>query len=120
MNEQITGDVAPGWGAVADVLGESIESGEDVGASVAVYHRGERVGDIAGGSFTRERGGRYDADARVFEPDIETPRKRRLRKRDDVVERAGSDIDTRRLDRCTRPRRGEGERRGIGRAAGDA
>ena len=49
MNEHITGDVAPGWEAVADVLGESIESGEDVGASVAVYHRGERVVDIAGG-----------------------------------------------------------------------
>jgi CubicO group peptidase (beta-lactamase class C family) len=61
MNEQITGDVAPGWEAVADVLGESIESGEDVGASVAVYHRGERVVDIAGGSFTPE-GGAYDRD----------------------------------------------------------
>ena len=61
MNEQIMGDVAPGWEAVADVLAESIESGEDVGASVAVYHRGERVVDIAGGSFTPE-GGAYDRD----------------------------------------------------------
>jgi CubicO group peptidase (beta-lactamase class C family) len=61
MNERIVGEVAPGWESVADVLADSIERGEDIGASVAVYHRGERVVDIAGGSFTPDGGG-YDRD----------------------------------------------------------
>ncbi len=56
---EIHGHVAPGWQAVADLLAASIERGEDVGASVAVYHRGQCVVDIAGGSFHAD-GGDYD------------------------------------------------------------
>ena len=56
---EIHGHVAPGWQAVADVLAASIERGDDVGASVAVYHRGQRVVDVAGGSFHAD-GGDYD------------------------------------------------------------
>ena len=58
-NTKIHGDVTAGWEAVADVLRANVEQGEDTGASVAVYHRGVPVVDIAAGSFTPE-GGDYD------------------------------------------------------------
>lgn len=49
----VTGHVASGWEGVADALRASIERGDDVGASVAVYHRGECVVDVAGGTAGR-------------------------------------------------------------------
>lgn len=49
----VTGRVAAGWEGVADALRTSIERGDDVGASVAVYHRGECVVDVAGGTSGR-------------------------------------------------------------------
>ena len=58
-NTEIRGETAPGWGAIADVLRASIDAGDDTGASVAVYHRGRCVSDLAGGTFTRD-GGDYD------------------------------------------------------------
>src|SRR5829696_4716565 len=58
-NFDLDGATAPGWEAVAEVLRDDIERGEDTGASVAVYHRGAPVVDIAGGSFTPD-GGTYD------------------------------------------------------------
>jgi CubicO group peptidase (beta-lactamase class C family) len=58
-NTEIRGQTAPGWEGVAETLRASIEAGEDVGASVAVWHRGAPVVDIAAGSFTRD-GGAYD------------------------------------------------------------
>lgn len=61
-NTTIHGQTADGWGAVADVLRDSIERGDDAGASVAVYHRGRCVVDIAGGQFSRD-GGEYDQQA---------------------------------------------------------
>jgi CubicO group peptidase (beta-lactamase class C family) len=60
-NHDVNGDIAPGWEAVADVLRASLERGDDLGASVAVYHRGQRVVDVAGGQFGRD-GGEYDRD----------------------------------------------------------
>jgi CubicO group peptidase (beta-lactamase class C family) len=56
---EVDGATAPGWEAVAEVLRDDIERGEDTGASVAVYHRGAPVVDVAGGSFTPD-GGTYD------------------------------------------------------------
>ena len=56
---EIRGETAPGWGAVADVLRDNVERGEDVGASVAVYHHVVPVADLAAGSFGRD-GGAYD------------------------------------------------------------
>src|SRR5688572_30242476 len=58
---ELDGVVATGWEGVADVLAANLESGADIGASVAVYHRGECVVDVAGGSFSRD-GGTYDRD----------------------------------------------------------
>lgn len=58
----VQGHVSPGWERVGDVLRQSIDHGADVGASVAVYHRGERVVDVAGGAFS-VAGGDYTTDA---------------------------------------------------------
>ena len=58
-NHDVHGEVASGWEGVPAVLRASLERGEDVGASVCVYHRGVPVVDIAGGTFTRD-GGAYD------------------------------------------------------------
>jgi CubicO group peptidase (beta-lactamase class C family) len=58
-NHEVNGDVTTGWEGVADVLRASLQSGADTGASVAVYHRGAKVVDIAGGAFGRQ-GGDYD------------------------------------------------------------
>ena len=58
-NHDVHGEVASGWEGVPAVLHASLERGEDVGASVCVYHRGVPVVDIAGGTFTRD-GGAYD------------------------------------------------------------
>lgn len=58
----VHGHVADGWHAVADTLSASLARGDDVGASVAVYHRGQRVVDIAGGAFD-ESGAVYGPDS---------------------------------------------------------
>jgi CubicO group peptidase (beta-lactamase class C family) len=58
-NSEIHGETAAGWEGVADVLRANLERGEDTGASVAVYHRGACVVDVAGGSVTPD-GGAYD------------------------------------------------------------
>ena len=58
-NIDIHGETAAGWEAVADVLRANIAAGEDTGASVAIYHRGAPVVDIAAGAFTPD-GGVYD------------------------------------------------------------
>jgi CubicO group peptidase (beta-lactamase class C family) len=58
-NTDIHGETASGWEGVADVLRANVASGEDIGASVAVYHRGTCVVDIAAGAFTPD-GGTYD------------------------------------------------------------
>lgn len=59
MGATVDGHVAGGWESLADTMRANIDSGEDVGAGVAVFHRGECVVDLTGGSFTRE-GPAYD------------------------------------------------------------
>lgn len=50
---QIGGSVAHGWEPVRDEFEANLTSGEEVGAQVAVYHRGAKVVDLWGGSFDR-------------------------------------------------------------------
>jgi len=50
-NTTVGGFVAPGWEPVRAAFEKNFELGEEVGASAAVYHRGQRVVDIWGGSF---------------------------------------------------------------------
>lgn len=58
-NVEVQGRTAAGWEQVAEVLVANVERGEDTGASVAVYHRGACVVDIAAGQLT-PGGGSYD------------------------------------------------------------
>jgi CubicO group peptidase (beta-lactamase class C family) len=54
------GFVATGWEPVKAAFEKNFELGEEVGASAAVYHRGQRVVDIWGGSFDTTSDRPYD------------------------------------------------------------
>lgn len=54
------GFVAPGWEPVKSAFEKNFELGEELGASAAVYHRGQKVVDIWGGSFDTTSGRPYD------------------------------------------------------------
>jgi len=56
------GLVAPGWEAVRDAFADNFSAGRDVGAGVAVYHRGQPVVDLRGGFFDRDRTTPYGQD----------------------------------------------------------
>jgi CubicO group peptidase (beta-lactamase class C family) len=58
----VDGHVADGWQPVADLLTASIDGGDDVGASVAIYHHGRCVVDVAGGAFAPGSDRAYDRD----------------------------------------------------------
>jgi CubicO group peptidase (beta-lactamase class C family) len=47
----IGGTVAAGWEPVQEAFSANLASGEEVGAGVSVYHRGEKVVDLWGGAF---------------------------------------------------------------------
>ncbi len=55
------GDVAPGWEKVREAFVGNF-AGEEVGAAVAVYHRGRKVVDLWGGSFDAEGSRDYSED----------------------------------------------------------
>jgi CubicO group peptidase (beta-lactamase class C family) len=59
---QITvgGFVAPGWEPVKAAFQKNFELGEEIGAAAAVYHRGDKVVDIWGGSFDTDSDRPYD------------------------------------------------------------
>lgn len=59
----VEGFVEPGWEGVREAFAANLAAGEDVGASVAVYHRGRPVVDLWGGHFDRERTRPYGEDA---------------------------------------------------------
>ena len=46
----VDGEVAPGFDAVANAFERNFEELGDIGAGVAVYHRGRLVVDLAAGS----------------------------------------------------------------------
>ncbi|HEY4608298.1 MAG TPA: serine hydrolase domain-containing protein, partial [Ilumatobacteraceae bacterium] len=54
------GFVAPGWEPVRAAFEKNFELGEEVGASAAVYHRGQLVVDVHGGAFTAGSDRSYD------------------------------------------------------------
>jgi CubicO group peptidase (beta-lactamase class C family) len=56
----IGGGVANGWEPVKAAFEKNFELGEDVGASAAVYHCGEKVVDIWAGSFDEAGDRAYD------------------------------------------------------------
>jgi len=54
------GFVAPGWEPVRAAFERNFELGEEVGASAAVYHRGQLVVDVHGGVFAAGSDRPYD------------------------------------------------------------
>lgn len=56
------GFVADGWSEVAAAFAHNIDTREDIGAGVAVFHKGECVVDIAGGYFDKEATRPYTRD----------------------------------------------------------
>ncbi len=55
IEKTIQGHVEEGFGSVADLLADFVESGRDIGASLGVYHAGRPVVEIWGGHLDRER-----------------------------------------------------------------
>jgi CubicO group peptidase (beta-lactamase class C family) len=58
----VGGHVDSGWEGVRDAFDANFAAGEDVGAGVAVYHRGRKVVDLWGGHFDRDRTRPYGED----------------------------------------------------------
>ena len=56
----IGGFVEPGWEPVRSAFEQNFDLGEEVGASAAVYHRGDKVVDIWGGAFDETAERPYD------------------------------------------------------------
>ena len=59
---EIGGSVAAGWESVREVFANNFGTTEEVGAGVAVYHRGAKVVDLHGGTFDVAGTKPYDAD----------------------------------------------------------
>ena len=58
----VGGVVAQGWEAVREAFVNNLENSEEVGAGVSVYHRGNKVVDLWGGSFDGDRTQPYTED----------------------------------------------------------
>lgn len=58
----VNGVVAPGWESVHEVFTQTIDSKQDVGAAVSLFHRGQCVIDLVGGYFDNESTKPYDHD----------------------------------------------------------
>ena len=62
MSQNVSGFVADGWSDVAEAFAHNIDSREDIGAGVSVFHKGKCVVDIAGGYFDKEATKPYTLD----------------------------------------------------------
>lgn len=58
----VDGTTARGWEFVRDLFSANFEQGEDLGASVAIYHQGQLVVDLKGGWFDQSETRPYDDD----------------------------------------------------------
>lgn len=58
----VNGLVAPGWEPVGEVFTQTIDSKQDIGAAVSLFHRGQCVIDLVGGYFDKEATKPYDHD----------------------------------------------------------
>ena len=59
----VRGTVADGWEFVLDLFRENFVQGKELGAAIAVYHRGHVVVDVTGGWFDESRTKLYDDDS---------------------------------------------------------
>lgn len=62
----IAGCVSPGWEPVQAAFEENFASGTEIGAAVAVQHRGEMVVDLWGGVRDPETGAPWESDTMVI------------------------------------------------------
>lgn len=62
MAALVNGLVAPGWERVREVFTKTIESRQDVGAAVSLFHKGQCVVDLVGGYFDTETDKPYAHD----------------------------------------------------------
>ena len=58
----VNGTVAPGWEPVREVFAQTLDSKQDIGAAVALYHHGQCVVDLAGGYFDKQATKPYDRE----------------------------------------------------------
>lgn len=58
----VKGAVVSGWEPVRDAFITNVDSGEEVGCAVAVYHQGKKVVDLWGGSFDSAGSKPYEED----------------------------------------------------------
>lgn len=65
-DEPIHGTVAPGFEPIRDVFAENFASRDELGAAVAVYHRGEPVVDLWGGYRDTARENPWEAETMVL------------------------------------------------------
>ncbi|MHB1089782.1 MAG: serine hydrolase domain-containing protein [Ilumatobacteraceae bacterium] len=56
------GLVAPGWEPLREVFSQTLDSRQDIGAAVSLFHRGQCVIDLVGGYFDKEATKPYDHD----------------------------------------------------------
>lgn len=62
MTTPVDGRVEPGWEAVREAFAANFASEGEVGAGVAVYHRGRCMVDLVGGWFDADRSSPYTHD----------------------------------------------------------
>jgi CubicO group peptidase (beta-lactamase class C family) len=62
----VHGTTAPGFEAVRDAFADNLESGRDVGAAFAAYHRGRKVVDLWGGMADPTTGRPWEEDSIVL------------------------------------------------------
>ena len=58
----MNGFVAPGWEPVREVFTQTIDSKQDIGAAVSLFHEGKCVVDLVGGYFDTESTKPYEHD----------------------------------------------------------
>ena len=61
----LAGHFASGFEALAEQFARHFTTGQEIGASLCVYHRGERVVDLWGGLADRETGAPWTADSLI-------------------------------------------------------
>lgn len=63
MTVPMQGEVAPGWEPVREAFAQNWAEGRELGAGVAVYHRGRKVVDLTGGWFDADRSSPYTPES---------------------------------------------------------
>ena len=62
MTSPVDGFIAPGWEPVGETFSQTIESRQDVGAAVSLFHHGQCVIDLVGGYFDTQSPKPYEHD----------------------------------------------------------